>query len=55
MTAPFLIEEKFAATGMGFTQRWMIEPPASNVPYRVVRDAWDEDFNVRTIYEIELV
>jgi hypothetical protein len=37
-----------------YSEVWVCDQPPSDVPYRVVRDEWSEDYTVRRIYEIEL-
>lgn len=42
-------------SGGGYERRWVCDPPSEELRYQVLREAWSDDFKVRTIYEIELV
>jgi len=37
-----------------YEERWMVEPPAEGVLYRVREQSWNEDYSVRTIWRVEL-
>lgn len=52
MTAkgPTLIEQVTDDLGT-YTLRWHCDPPPEKQPFRVVREEWDNDLNVRDIYE----
>ena len=30
---------------------WMIEPPAEGVPHRITKQAWNDDYTVRYVWE----
>lgn len=34
-------------------QRWACVPPAVGTKFRVLRDEWDDDYLIRTIFEWE--
>jgi hypothetical protein len=50
---PILIEQSTDDLGT-YTTRWMTEPPALGVGFRVLRESWDDDTNECTIYEIRV-
>jgi hypothetical protein len=54
MSEPVLIERCSDAFGE-YETRWMVEPPAKDVAFRVLEDTWHGDFDVRTIWRYELV
>jgi hypothetical protein len=48
----YLRETKHDGWG-SWREIWHVSPPDAGTPYRVKRDEWDAEFNVRHIYEIE--
>lgn len=52
-----LIEYRPAFVGsvdLGYTERWVCDPPSGTASYRVIRDEWSDD-SVRTIYEVQVI
>lgn len=41
--------------GEGWTERWVCDPPDVELHYVVLRDEWNNDDTVRTIYEIKVL
>lgn len=37
-----------------YLQRWICDPPPVGVSFRVLREEWTGDYEIRTIYEIEI-
>jgi hypothetical protein len=37
-----------------YEERWMVEPPAEGVSYRVLEESWSGDYTVRTIWRFAL-
>jgi hypothetical protein len=50
----YLTEEMYGGPPEGFVVDWECEPPDEDVDFQVVRQAWNEDMTVRTIYEIKV-
>jgi hypothetical protein len=54
MTDYKLVEPRYADTYAEYTERWVCDPPAEGVSYRVLDEEWNDDVTTRTIYRIEL-
>lgn len=48
----YLIEQILGDTG--YAQVWECPPPPDGAFYKVVRQEWNDDATVRTIFEIEI-
>jgi len=54
IAVPVHVERRKDAIGE-YEERWMIEPPAETIPYRVLDDSWNDDYSARTIRRWQVI
>jgi hypothetical protein len=53
MTEPTYLTETRTDQMGEWVDVWHVSPPDKGVPFRVIRDKWDDDLSTRHIFEIE--